>query len=248
MRKLLSLLVLGLGLTVSGQTRSDTLLVAVAANFAGTMEELAVEFNRQSGHTLRLTSASSGVQYAQILNGAPFDLFFSADTERPRLLEQQGKIVAGTRFTYAIGQLVLWSADPERVDAQGEVLRRGDFRRIAVADFATAPYGFAARQVLEKLGLLDVMQDKLVTGTNISQAWQFVATGAVPLGFVAYSQLQDPQNRRDGSAWLVPAELYDPIAQQAVLLKDSAVARQFLDFYHSAEARRIVEAYGYLLP
>lgn len=227
---------------------ADSLLIAVAANFNATLEALGQEFTRQTGHSLRLTSASTGVHYAQIINGAPFDLFFSADAERPRLLEEQGEALSGTRFTYALGQLVLWSRDPNRVDPEGEVLRQGEFRRLAVADPETAPYGRAAGQVLERLGLAAALKGRLVTGTNISQAYQFVATGAAPLGLVAWSQLQAPGRAIAGSYWRVPEALYDPIEQQAVLLRDSPAARQFLQFMESPEAALILERYGYRLP
>ena len=227
---------------------ADTLLVAVATNFAGTLEELGTAFFDATGHDLQITSASSGVHYAQITNGAPFDLFFSADVERPRLLEEQSRIVAGSRFTYAVGRLALWSADANRVDGEGAVLRTGNYARLAVADAEAAPYGLAAQQVLEKLGLTAAVQDKLITGTNIGQTFQFVASRAVPLGFIAYSQLRNPEANFGGSHWLVPSEMHDPIEQQAVILKDSSAAQQFVKFLTTQTARAIVENYGYSVP
>jgi molybdate transport system substrate-binding protein len=245
--KTLSLPAFFLLLWVSGPLQAESLLVAVATNFAGTMEDLGAEFKRQTGHELRLTSASTGVHYAQITNGAPFDLFFSADLERPRLLEEAGRIIPGTRFTYAVGQLVLWSADPGLVDSNGDILATADYRRIAVADAETAPYGLAAQQVLAKLGLTEAVKDKLITGTNIGQTQQFVYSRAVPLGFIAYSQLRIPGTTLAGSYWRVPQSLYDPIEQQAVMLRDSPAAQQFLGFLNTPEARAIIESYGYLL-
>lgn len=228
--------------------RGDSLLVAVASNFTATLEELGEEFTRRSGHTLRVTAGSTGVHYAQIRNGAPFDLFFSADAERARRVEEEGIGVTGTRFVYATGQLVLWSMDATLVDSEGQVLRRDGFARLAVANPDSAPYGMASYQTLDRLGLLPALQGRLVTGTNIGQTFQFVASGAASLGFVALSQLRAPEFRDQGSRWLVPASLHDPIHQEAILLRDSPAGRQFLDFVRSADGAAILRDWGYLVP
>ena len=224
---------------------ADTLLVAVASNFTSTLEDIAQRFEERTGHRVRIIAASTGVHYAQILNGAPFDMLFAADAQRPRLLEQDGQAVAGTRFTYAFGRLVLWSLDPALVDSEASVLGSGNFTRLAVANPDTAPYGAAALQALERLGLLESVRPKLVTGTNISQTHQFVASGAAPLGLVAYSQVAGPGIRPTGSYWLVPESLHEPVDQQAVLLKESPAGREFLEFVRSEPIRELIESYGY---
>lgn len=223
---------------------------AVATNFAPTLAALAGEFKRVTGHDLLVSSGSTGKLYAQVRNGAPYDVLLAADVERPRLLEQQGAAVAGSRYTYARGELVLWSRDAGRVDAGGEVLRRGDFAHLAIANPRTAPYGAAARQVLERLGLWPGLAGRLVQGEDIGQALQFVETGNAELGFVARAQLLR-RTGVPGSAWIVPAALYDPIDQQAVLLvrgRDNPAARALLDFLKTDVARRRLHADGYGTP
>lgn len=224
---------------------ADTLLVAVASNFTSTLEAVAESFSAETGHVVRITGASTGVHYAQIINGAPFDALFAADAERTAALEAGGFTVPGTRFTYAVGRLALWSASRQAVDGQGEVLRAANFTRLAVANPDTAPYGSAALEVLSALGILETVRSRLITGTNIGQTHQFVASGAVPLGLVAYSQVLAANH---GSYWLVPETLHTPIVQEAVLLRDSPAGRALLAYLRGPEARARIEADGYRVP
>jgi molybdate transport system substrate-binding protein len=227
------------------ETEPTEVRVAVATNFAEVMEQIAERFEAASGHAVLVSSASTGTHYAQIRNGAPYDVFFSADRERPELLEQEGVAIAGTRFTYAIGRLALWSPDPGLVDDAGEVLASGEFRYLSIANPELAPYGAAARQVLERRGLWDGIQDRLVRGQDIGQAFAFVSSGNAELGFVALSQIQLPNAALEGSRWLVPATEHDPIEQQAVLLVDSPAARSFLDFVRGEDATLLIRSFGY---
>ena len=225
-------------------TAADT-PVAVAANFTEPAKEIAAAFARVSGHTATLSFGSSGAFVTQIDHGAPFTVFLSADAQRPARLEADGLTVAGTRFTYATGRLMLYSTDPALIDNQGKVLARGGFQHIAIADPAAAPYGVAATQTLDRLGLSAALAPRIVKGASITQAYQFVATGAAELGFVALSQVIAVSG---GSRWLVPDRLHAPIAQQAVLLKTGATvpaARAFLAFLHGPQARAIIQRYGY---
>ena len=222
--------------------------VAVASNFRPAMLELVKRFEEQTQHKVILISGSTGKQYAQIRHGAPFDAFFAADSERPAGLEQQGIAVPGSRFTYAIGKLVLWSPEPGYIDSQGVVLEQNDFEHLAIANPELAPYGLAAQQVLQARGLWELLQTRLVRGEDISQAFQFVASGNARLGFVAYAQVKMPGKFPDGSWWDIPQALYDPIEQQAVLLLDTGPGRAFLQFIQSAEALKIIEDSGYSLP
>jgi molybdate transport system substrate-binding protein len=227
------------------------LQLAVAANFAVPMQRLAQAFEAQTGHQVRISSGSTGKLYAQIVNGAPFDAFFAADTEAPARLEQSSHAVAGTRFTYAVGALALWSATPGLVDGAGEVLRRGQFRKLAVANPKTAPYGAAAVQVMQGLGVFDRLKDKLVQGESIAQAYQFVASGNAELGFVALSQLMPLEGPATGSLWRVPAHLHQPIRQDAVLLpraQNKAAAQALWTFLASEPAHRLILQAGYRLP
>lgn len=229
--------------------RADEALVAVATNFAEAMEQLETEFEKGSGHELTLISGSTGKLYAQISNGAPFDLFFAADQERPRLLEKAGFVVADTRVTYATGRLVLWSPAAGRVARDGAAtLRQGDFRKLAIANPALAPYGAAARETLEALGLYETLRDRLVIGENIGQAFAMVATGNADIGLVAKSYIVSPRNRLPGSRWEVPQRYYTPIRQDAVLLKRAAgngAAHALLGWLQADEARTIIERFGY---
>lgn len=226
--------------------RADEVKIAVASNFTPVLEAIAPRFEQQSGHTLSIISGATGNHYAQIVHGAPFDVFLAADAERPRLLEEEGRAIVGSRFTYALGRLVLWSADAGRVDGDGQVLQQGGFARLALANPALAPYGVAAQEVLTQLGLWQGLQGKIVLGDNIAQTLQFVQTGNAQLGFIALSQVADLGNT--GSYWKVPAALYSPIVQQGVLLKDSAPARAFIDFLQSEAGREMIHAAGYDLP
>jgi molybdate transport system substrate-binding protein len=245
-----ALLALGfvLGACAAALALAGDVDVAVAANFAAPMQAIADKFAAATGHRARLAIGSTGKLYAQIENGAPFKVLLGADAETAAKLESQGRAVAGTRFTYATGRLVLWSRDPALVDARGAVLHRGGFERLALADPRLAPYGRAAVEVLQELKLKSTLTPRFVVGQNIAQAYQFVATGNAPLGFVALSQVQREGRIDAGSAWIVPARLHAPIRQDAVLLsagRDSAAARALLAYLRGAEARRIIRSYGY---
>ena len=233
---------------VSYTASAGRIQVAVASNFVTALEVLAGEYTEASGHEVVLASGSTGKQYAQIIHGAPFDLFFAADAERPRLLDEAGATVAGTRFTYALGRLVLWSPLADYVDARGEVLAKGDYRHLALANPDLAPYGAAARQVLRRLGLWEGQAERRVLGENIAQTFQFVTSGNAELGFVALSQLTGPDGDRAGSRWEVPVALYPPIEQQAVLLRDSPAARGFIEFIKSERGRELIRVHGYATP
>jgi molybdate transport system substrate-binding protein len=219
--------------------------VAVAANFTEPAKAIAARFKARTGHDATLSFGSSGQFYAQIANGAPFEVFLSADRERPERAEAEGLAVAGSRFTYAVGRLVLYSKTPGLVDGEGAVLTTGRFGKIAIADPKTAPYGLAAVETMRKLGVAEVLKPRLVTATSITHAYQFTHTGAAELGFVALSQVVAVKG---GSRWIVPAANHTPIDQQAVLLRAGAgdpAARAFLAFLKTAEAKAIVRRYGY---
>jgi molybdate transport system substrate-binding protein len=220
---------------------------AVASNFAAAMKALVKAYSAQSETEVRVSYGATGKLYAQIRNGAPFDLFLAADRARPARLEQDGAAVEASRFTYARGRLVLWSAVQPVADGEA-VLRRGDFKHLAVANPRTAPYGVAAEQVLRNLGLYEALQPRLVYGENIAQTHQFVAGGAAELGFVALAQLVAKVDTPDTRWWPVPDTLYEPVEQQAVLLNDRPPARGFYEFLKSAPARAVIERYGYRLP
>jgi molybdate transport system substrate-binding protein len=225
--------------------RADEIKVAVATNFATAMDALVARFEATSEDTVTVSTGSTGAHYAQIKNGAPFELLFAADAERPKLLEDEGIAVRGSRFTYAIGRVALWSPRDGFVDAEGRVLETESFRHIAIANPDLAPYGAAAREVLERRGLWESIRDRIVQGQDIGQTYSFVHTGNAELGFVAYSQLLRGDAPIEGSFWLVPEELHAPIEQQAVLLEDAPAARAFLDFVKSADARAIIRKFGY---
>lgn len=227
---------------------ADTLRVAVASNFADTLRELAGIFEQQTGHKLQLVAGSTGKHYAQISNSAPFDVFLAADTARPIKLEEAGFGVADSRFTYALGRLVLWSSLPDKIDTKGNVLLRGNFKRLAIANPHLAPYGRAARDVLESIKLWDQSQLMIVRGENIAQTFQFVHSGNVELGFVAWSQLIRKGKTPQGSWWIVPQMHYRPIEQQALQLSDTLVARAFMKFLLSTQAQAVIEAHGYGIP
>src|ERR1700733_15783316 len=231
---------------------AEELNVAVAANFFGTLQKLAPKFEQASGNKLLLSSGSSGQFYTQIREGAPFDVLLSADSDRPKQLEQDGLAVPGSRFTYAVGTLVLWSPKAGVVDRDGKVLRGGAYRMLGIADPRNAPYGAAAQQVLTALGLWDKLnQDKkLAVGENINQAWQYAATGNVDMAFVALSQVTDG-NTISGSYWLPPQSLYLPLQQDAVILTHSGKrqsAEAFLNWLrHDPQATAVIKAAGYHL-
>lgn len=239
----------GLSLLLSAAlSRAAEVQVAVAANFSAPMRQIAAQFVRDSGHKALLAVGSTGAFQAQIRNGAPFEVFLSADAATPAQLEADGLAVSGSRFTYAVGRLVLWSARSGLVDARGEVLRSDQFDRIALANPKLAPYGAAAVQVLERLGVAAALRDKWVQGENIAQTHQFIASGNVALGFVALSQVFADGGIKSGSGWVVPETLHDPIRQDAVLLvrgKDNAAALALMRYLRSDAARKLIADHGY---
>ncbi|MGZ8191265.1 MAG: molybdate ABC transporter substrate-binding protein [Methylococcaceae bacterium] len=230
---------------------SEQVLVAVASNFAKPMEKIAAEFKKTTGHSAELSFGASGKFVAQIENGAPFQVFLSADEKKPEKLTESGFAVAGTRFTYALGTLVLWSAKSGYIDAEGKVLSTGNFKHLAIPDPKLAPYGIAALEILKGMGLTERVQPLLVLGENISQTQQFISTGNAELGFIALSQVIKDGKIGEGSGWIIPTDKYTPIRQDAVLLKtgvDNPAAKALLDFLESDKALAIIKKYGYGLP
>ena len=225
--------------------------VAVASNFSSPLKVIKARFEKETGHRMVIISGSTGKLFAQVKHGAPFDLLLAADSLRPRLLEEEGFAVSGSRFTYAVGQLTLWSANPNQIIGAGaEIFQNQTFNYLAMANPKTAPYGRAALQILTKLGVWELVRGKVVQGENIGQAFQFVATENAELGFVALSQTLDPKNKLKGSRWDVPPDLYDPIYQDLVLLKrgqDNPAALAVVDFIRGPAGRKIIASYGYLL-
>jgi len=236
---------------VYSPARAGEVRVAVASNFSSPLKVIKARFEKETGHRMVIISGSTGKLFAQVKNGAPFDLLLAADSLRPRLLEEDGFAVLGSRFTYAVGQLTLWSANPNQINGAGaEIFQNQTFHHLAMANPKTAPYGRAALQALKKLGVWDRVRGKVVQGENIGQAFQFVATQNSELGFVAISQTLDPKNKLKGSRWDVPPDLYDPIYQDLVLLKrgkDNPAAQAVVDFIRGPAARKIIADYGYLL-
>jgi len=231
---------------------ADPITVAVASNFNPAMQDIAARFEIESGQPVRVSSASTGKLYAQITHGAPFDVLLAADAERPQLLEASGHGLAGSRVTYAIGHLVLWSRDPTLAgaDCRGQLEKLGQ-RRVAIANPDTAPYGTAARETLISLDLWARVQPQLVTGENIAQTLHFVSSGNASLGFIAGTQSLDSRLPEATCTWPVPPELHRPIEQQAILLKravENSVAADFMDFLTGSAGREIIEHHGYALP
>ena len=227
---------------------ADEAQIAVAANFTAPMKAIIAAFEQQSGHTVKASYGSTGKLYAQIKNGAPFEALLAADQKRPTLLEEEGAAEPGTRFTYAIGTLVLWSAEPGAVDDGPALLEAGDFNRLAIANPKLAPYGEASIETLEALGVKDAVEPKLVMGENIAQTYQFVDTGNAALGFVALSQVTQDGRIGKGSGWIVPGDLHAPIKQDAVTLKrgkDNPAVIGLLAFLKGEEAAAIIHDYGY---
>ncbi len=251
-RRRLGLLLASLALLVLpvSAAKSETLTLAVATNFKAVMEVLAPAFEQESGHSLRVSAGSTGKLYAQIREGAPFSLFLAADEERPLLLVEEGLAVPESLKTYAVGRLALWSADErfESGEALLAALERGDFARLAIANPDLAPYGLAARETLEALGVFERYRQRIVMGQNIGQTYAMVSTGNAELGLVALSYLMRPGEEAAGPFWEVPEELYRPIRQDLVLLtaaRDSAAARAFLAFLEGKTARDIILSFGY---
>lgn len=229
-------------------SRAANVSVAVAANFTAPMQKIAKAFEQETGHKALLSFGSTGNFYAQIRNGAPFHVLLAADDDTPLKIEQEGLGVPGSRFTYAIGKLVLWSKQPGLVDDKGDILRSGKFARIAIANPKLAPYGAAAIDTMAKLELLPVLQPRFVQGENIAQTYQFIATENAPLGFVALSQVLVDGKIVQGSAWIVPAGLHAPIAQDALVLsagKDNPAATALMGFLRSDRVKVLIRSYGY---
>lgn len=235
-----------IGLPASGE--SNTVRIAVASNFVSTLRILSSHFELAYHFRVQMIPGSTGKLYAQIRNGAPFDVFLAADVRRPRLLEESGEGIGGSRFTYARGRLALWSPRSGFIDDHGRVLHGKDFSHLALANPRLAPYGAAARAVLQNLNLRSMLQSRLVYGENIAQTYQFVAGGNAELGFVALSQLYRHDHETSGSYWLIPQSLYPPIEQQAVLIRATVPARAFLSYLGSANARKIIRDRGYDTP
>jgi len=229
--------------------RAEEALVAVAANFSAPMQQIAVSFQKDTGHQLKMSFGATGGIYAQIKNGGPFDVFLSADQITPQKLEAEGLGVAATRFNYAIGQLVLWSKQDGLVDDKGQVLSGKNIQRIALANPKLAPYGVAAWETMTALGLLEELKPKMVQGDNIAQTYQFVSTQNAQVGFVALSQVFANGQLTSGSAWIVPPHLYKPIRQDVILLKngkDNSAAKALLMYLKGEKAKAVMKSYGYL--
>ena len=224
--------------------------VAVAANFAAPMRVIAQNFEKETGHTAVLAFGATGQLYAQIKNGAPFQLLLAADDKIPAKLEREGLGLAGTRFTYATGKLVLWSKNASLVDNRGEILRSGNFNQIALANPKLAPYGAAAMEVVETMGLTAAITPKIVQGANISQVFQFVSSENATLGFVALSQVFEGGKIKEGSGWIVPSNMHKPIKQDVILLrsgKDNAAAQALMQYLRSNKAKAVIRSFGYEL-
>ncbi|MES2190936.1 MAG: molybdate ABC transporter substrate-binding protein [Pseudomonadota bacterium] len=233
---------------VSASAFAEEVQVAVAANFTAPMKRIAADFEKDTGHKVTLSFGATGRFYAQITSGAPFEVFLAADDEKPAKLEKEGGAVNGSRFTYATGKLVLWSAQPGVVDAQGEVLKKNTFLKIAIAAPRLAPYGAAAVETMTKLGLMATLEPKLVTGESIGQAFSFISTGNAELGFVALSQVYEDGKIKSGSGWIVPENRHSPIRQDAVLLakgKDNKAAVALIAYLKTDKARTVIRSFGY---
>jgi len=222
--------------------------VAVASNFVNVLKEIAVEFQKDTGHQLAITPGATGKFYAQISNGAPFDVFLSADDETPRKLVQEGKAISSSQFTYAIGRLALWSPNPEMVDKNADILKTDKFKFIAIANAKVAPYGQAAVQTMQKLGVLTKIEPRIVQGESIAQTYQFVSTGNAQLGFVALSQILENGKIKTGSAWIVPEEMHEQLKQDAVVLqscKHMSACQALMEYLKSEKAKKMMASYGY---
>jgi len=239
-----NILFLLLMMLTAGAAQAGEVTIAVASNFAGPVKVIIAAFEQQTGHHVRLTIGSSGKVFAQINHGAPYDMFLSADKTKPAMLEKLGMTVPGSRFTYAIGTLALWSPQPGLVSGNADIFVNGKIRRLAIANPGLAPYGVAARQVLQELKLYRKLSARLVRGENIAQTYQFVATGNADAGFVAMSQIQ----HAGGSRWIIPRRLYRAIKQDSVLMKsakNNPAARAFNHFLQTEQARTIIRKFGY---
>lgn len=252
MKKLFALLAIFFLFAPISVSWADEFQVAVAANFTAPAKDIAAEFEKETGHKVVLSFGSTGNFYSQIKNGAPFTMLLAADAKTPAKLEEEGETKAGSRFTYAQGALALWSAEEGFVDDKGEVLKSDRFKYLSVADPKLAPYGAAAYELLEAWGLVKKLEGRIVTGNNIGQAFQFAESGQAELGLIAWSQVCRDGKLSRGSAWMVPADLYSPIMQDAVILKagdNNAAIEAFADYIkNSPKAKEIITSYGYALP
>ncbi|KPX42444.1 Molybdenum ABC transporter, periplasmic molybdenum-binding protein [Pseudomonas syringae pv. helianthi] len=250
LRAILKFSALAFAASATANVFADEVQVAVAANFTAPIQAIATDFEKDTGHKLVAAFGATGQFYTQIKNGAPFEVFLSADDTTPAKLEQEGDTVKGSRFTYAVGTLALWSAKDGYVDGKGEVLKANQYQHLSIANPKTAPYGLAATQVLNKLGLTDATKAKIVEGQSITQAYQFVSTGNAELGFVALSQIYKDGKLTSGSAWIVPNALHDPIKQDVVILnkgKDNAAAKALVEYLKGPKAAAIIKSFGYQL-
>jgi molybdate transport system substrate-binding protein len=235
-------------LAIANIASADEVQVAVAANFTAPMQQIAAEFEKETGHKIVSAFGSTGKFYAQIKNGAPFEVFLAADDETPTKLAKENAAVAATQFTYAMGKLVLWSAKPAIVDDQGAVLKQAGFDHLSIANPKLAPYGTAAVEAMKSLGVYDDLTPKLVTAENIGQAFQYVKSGNALLGFVALSQVMKDGKIADGSSWIVPARLYQPIKQDAIVLdkgKGKPAADALMKYLKGDKAKAIIHSFGY---
>jgi molybdate transport system substrate-binding protein len=237
-------------LAAAVSAQADEVQVAIAANFTAPMKEIATAFEAATGHKVISAFGSTGKFYSQIKNGAPFEVLLAADSDTPKKLESEGSAVAGTRFTYAIGKLVLWSAKPDFVDGKGEVLKTGKFEHLSIANPKLAPYGAAGVEVMKKKGVFEALEPKLVQADNIAQAFQFVQSGNAELGFVALSQVIDVKSGKigSGSGWIVDPKLYSPIRQDAIVLlkgEGKPAAKALMKFLKGDKAKAIIKAFGY---
>ncbi len=246
--RLIPALLVALFASFSFPAFAEEVQVAVAANFTAPMKLIAADFEKDTGHKATLSFGATGKFYAQIISGAPFEIFLAADDETPAKLEKEGGAVSGSRFTYATGKLVLWSAQPGVVDAQGDVLKKNTFSKIAIAAPKLAPYGAAAVETMTRLGLVATLEPKIVTGESIGQAFSFISTGNAELGFVALSQVYEGGKIKSGSAWIVPESLHSPIRQDAVLLtrgKDNKAAVALIAYLKTEKAKAVIRSFGY---
>lgn len=245
MRQSFYLLTIVLYIFISGPACADKARIAVAANFIKTVKQLKTDFEKHSSHSLLLSSGSSGKLYAQIINGAPFDIFLSADIDRPEKLEKTEFALPKTRFTYALGKLILWTGNQKLKQTDHTILKSKSIKRLAIANPKTAPYGVAALEVINTMKVGKLLEKKLVYGENITQTYQFIATGAAQAGFISSSQLS---STKTANIWIVPEDMYAPIRQQAILLKKSQnnpAARAFYTYLKSPAARTIIQQNGY---
>lgn len=235
-------------LLASGSLSAAEVQIAVAGNFTAPMKAIIASFEQDSGHTVKASYGSTGKLYAQIKNGAPFEALLAADQERPQLLEEQGLGVPGSRYTYSIGALVLWSTDANKVEDGAALLKSGDFNKLSIANPKLAPYGDASIETLDSLGLKADVEPKLVMGENIAQAYQFVDTGNADIGFVALSQVMEGGKLIKGSGWIVPGEMHAPISQDALIQnrgKDNPAVTELFVYLKGEKAEAIIHDFGY---